>query len=105
MKFKHQGDINFTPYSGEIKGKKQNHNGSFVLALGEHSGHKHVITADPDSMEIYKDGDTFFITLKTEGEISHNQHGAITLAAGTYKMGYEREVDWFAEGIERQVID
>lgn len=105
MKFKHQGDISFIP-THETKGKAQKHNGSFTLALGEHTGHKHVITvADPNSMEIYQDGATYFITLKTEAQVKHNQHGTITLAPGVYKMGNEREIDWFAEGVERRVID
>jgi hypothetical protein len=106
MTFKHQGDILFTPFNGEIKGKKVKHNGSIVLALGEKTGHKHVIeTINHDDMEAWRtiDGE-FVITLKTEAQVHHNQHGTITLPAGTYVTGKEREYDWFSEAV-RQVID
>jgi len=104
MTFKHQGDINFVTTTS-VLGNKINHKGSFTLALGEKTGHKHVITvANPDSMEIYQDGATYFITLKTEAKVTHNQHGTITLAPGIYRMGHEREHDYFAE-VTRQVID
>ena len=75
--FKHQGDIPFHPFNGEIKGTKVKHNGSVVLALGEKTGHKHV---------------------------THNQHGTLTIAPGTYRVGQEREVDHFAQ-VTRKVID
>ena len=107
MTFKHQGDIPFYPYSGKIKGKKHNHKGSVVLALGEHTGHKHVISViDHNDMEVWEQLEGgWIITLKNEAELTHNQHGALKIPAGTYRVGQEREVDWFAEGIERKVID
>lgn len=105
MQFKHQGDINFTPFAGSVSGKKLPHKGSFTLALGEKTGHKHVISvANPNDMEIWQDVNGYLITLKTEAQVTHNQHGAITLMPGTYRMGHEREHDYFSE-VTRQVID
>ena len=106
MKFKQQGDLNFTPFKGEATGEKIIHKGSHILALGEHTGHRHVIAvADPSDMQIWKELDGgFVITLKTEAEVTHNQHGVIKLAPGTYKMGHEREVDHF-QSVVRQVAD
>lgn len=106
MQFKHQGDIPFYPYGGEIKGKKQKHNGSVVLALGEKTGHKHTIsTLDHNDMQAWKQLEGgWIITLKTEGTVTHNQHGTIIVPPGTYRVGQEREVDWFS-GVTRQVID
>lgn len=105
--FKHQGDIPFFPYKGKKNGLKTNHNGSLVIALGEHSGHKHVLTvANPNDMQAWKQLEGgWIITLKTEAQLTHNQHGPLTIMPGTYRVGQEREVDWFAEGIERKVID
>lgn len=105
--FKHQGDLPFHAFSGEITGKKQKHTGSVVLALGEHTGHKHVISVlDANDMEAWKQLDGgWIITLKTEAKLVHNQHGPLTIAPGTYRVGHEREIDWFAEGVTRKVID
>lgn len=106
MKFIHQGDIPFAPYSGKIEGEKTQHNGSLVLALGEHTGHKHVITVPKiDDMIAYKTIDGgWILTLKAEGTVTHNQHGPLTVAPGTYRVGHEREVDHFSK-IVRKVID
>lgn len=103
---KHQGDLGFAAHKGKITGKKVEHTGSVVLALGEKTGHKHIISVkDPNDMTVHKDGETFYITIKTEAEVTHNQHGLIKLAPGIWKMGHEREVDWFQEGVTRTVVD
>lgn len=104
--FKHQGDIPFAPYAGEITGTKFKHNGSIVLALGEKTGHKHVISVlDHNDMQAWKQLEGgWIITLKTEGQVVHNQHGPITIAPGTYRIGQEREMDWFSM-VTRKVID
>lgn len=104
--FKHQGDLPFFPYNGAIKGKQTKHNGSVVLALGEKTGHKHVIsTLNPNDLQVWKQLEGgWIITLKTEGTLVHNQHGTLIIAPGTYRVGQEREHDYFAE-VTRQVID
>lgn len=106
MKFKHQGDIPFYPHQGEIKGNKVKHKGEVVLALGEKTGHKHVLSVlDHNDLEAWKQLDGgWIITLKTEGTLTHNQHGVITIPPGTYRVGQEREHDYFAE-VTRQVVD
>ena len=105
--FKHQGDISFTKLSQRPTGGKViAHNGSFILARGEHTGHKHVIATDePDSMTIERFSDGLAITITKPTTVTHEQHGAIMLTPGTWQVGNEREIDWFAEGIERKVID
>ena len=104
--FKHQGDIPFFPFNGIVKGNKVKHTGSVVLALGEKTGHKHVIsTLNPNDLQAWKQLEGgWIITLKTEGTLTHNQHGALTIAPGTYRIGQEREKDWFSE-VVRKVID
>ena len=104
--FKHQGDIPFYPYAGELQGELYNHNGSVILALGEHTGHKHVISVPKvEDMVVYKlPTGGWLLDLKTEGVVKHEQHGTITIAPGRYRVGQEREVDHFA-GVTRQVID
>lgn len=104
--FKHQGDLPFFPFSGEIKGTKVAHKGSVVLALGEKTGHKHVITVEnPTDMQAWRQLEGgWVITLKTDATLTHNQHGALTIKKGTYRVGQEREHDYFAE-VTRKVID
>jgi hypothetical protein len=104
--FKFQGDIPLYPHTGAITGTPFKHSGSVVLALGEHTGHKHTIsTLDPNDLEAWKQLEGgWIITLKTEGQLVHNQHGTLTIAPGIYRVGQEREYDPFME-ITRQVID
>lgn len=104
--FKHQGDIPFFPYTGKVTGTKAKHTGSVVLALGEKTGHKHVISViDHNDMQAWKQLEGgWIITLKSEGTVTHNQHGTIVVAPGTYRVGQEREYDYFQE-VARKVID
>lgn len=106
--FKHQGDVTFFPL-GENDfndGKPTEHNGSFVLALGEQTGHKHVIAVEkPTDMVIHTliDGNRI-ITLFGPATITHEEHKAITLSPGRYRVGKEKEKDWFSLSV-RKVID
>lgn len=106
MQFKHQGDIPFFPHTGEIKGTEVKHNGSVTLALGEKTGHKHVISVlDHNDLQAWKQLEGgWIITLKTEGTLVHNQHGTLKIQPGTYRVGQEREHDYFAE-VTRRVVD
>ena len=49
-----QGDVSLIP-TEKVKGEKVKHEGSFVLAEGEATGHAHIITVPSvDNMAIYK---------------------------------------------------
>lgn len=106
MAYIHQGDVLFVPVKEEIKGQKQTHIGSFVLAEGEHTGHKHVISVpNLEDMDVYRTTEGgLMLVLRSEATVKHNQHGPLTVAPGTYRIGQEREYDPFAE-ITRKVID
>lgn len=99
------GDIPIHPIK-EVEGKKVRHDGSFVLAEGETTGHKHVISVQSvDDMEVRRASDGgYFLTLRTEATVSHQEHKTIRLAPGTYRVGKEREKDWFSLSV-RRVID
>lgn len=104
-RFKHQGDIPCFPFDGDVKGERVEHDGSFVLALGEATGHHHRITvADPLDMEIVKVEGGYILNLKSEGTIEHQEHLPIKLAPGKYRTGHEREKDWFSLAV-RRVVD
>ncbi|MDE2232887.1 MAG: hypothetical protein KGJ90_02030 [Patescibacteria group bacterium] len=105
MNYKHQGDITFTPFEGEIKGDKENHSGSYIVGYGEATGHTHTVYVEnPTDMEIIKVADGFILSLKSEGVVKHQEHKEIRLAPGIYKVGHEREYDWFQD-VARKVID
>lgn len=96
------GDLFFTPVD-KLEGSEVKHNGSFVLAEGETTGHKHLLTADRMTIRKTEDG-RFYLSLETPGTITHEEHKTIVLPPGIYEMGNEREKDWFS-GAVRQVID
>lgn len=99
------GDVTLHPVK-TVEGDLIKHNGSFVVALGEATGHHHRLTVkNSDDLEIRKsvDGRMFFV-LKSEGTLTHEEHETITLPIGTYEQKQEREYDWFALQT-RRVVD
>ena len=105
MNYKHQGDIIFSPFKGKLSGKKEQHDGSFIVGYGEATGHHHKVTVvDVDDMEVVRVEGGFILKLKSEGIVEHQEHKPIKLSPGTYMVGHEREFDHFALSV-RKVID
>lgn len=106
MTFKHQGDVPVYPYAGDVTGEIIAHSGSVTLAYGEATGHHHTIyVPNIEDMDAVKTADGgWILTLRTEGVIKHQEHLPITLPAGVYRIGREREHDWFSLAT-RKVID
>lgn len=104
--FKHQGDVTFIKNELILTGELEKHDGNFVLALGEHTGHKHVITVErPEDMKIQKLGfESFLISLLSSATITHEEHKPIVIEPGTYRVGKERELDHFSK-VTRSVVD
>lgn len=104
--FRHQGDVPIYPFSGEIVGEKVTHDGSVTLAYGEATGHHHTIHVPKiDDMDAVKTADGgWILTLRSEGTLRHQEHKPIVIPAGTYRIGREREKDWFALSV-RKVVD
>ena len=98
--FARHGDLSFQPYEGNLKDLVEvEHNGSFILALGEHTGHKHVIKGD---MRIFKDTEgRFVLEIKDIATITHEEHHKIEMKPGVYKMLPEQEYDYFLESISQ----
>jgi len=85
------GDLSFHSIKempNDIKETKNN-----VLALGETTGHKHVVTGD---VQIFQDtlGNTY-IKVNGKASVTHEEHRKVELKKGLYKMFNEREFDWF----------
>lgn len=81
-------------------------NNQFVLALGEVTGHKHVMTATKeDDMRIYQDSEgRYVLEIGAPTRLSHEEHSTLEFAPGIYLMENEREHDYFTQQ-ERQVLD
>lgn len=100
------GDICFQ-VSEKAEGKIIKHNGSFVVGLGETTGHRHVLTVThPEDLIIKQDikGDYYF-ELLSEGTLTHEEHKTLKVAPGIYRKFQEEEVDHFAQSVTRKVLD
>lgn len=104
MIYRH-GDLLITPTKINKKAKQVKHNGAFVLAEGETTGHRHVITAErPVDMKVSTLMDVIYLTLSAPAKVTHEEHKTLTVPAGDYKVIHEQEKDWFSLQT-RRVID
>ena len=103
--FRH-GDLSFHPLERLPEGlKRVEYDGSFVLAYGEHTGHKHVITSPKGGLNIFQDVQgRYVLEARKPATITHEEHSAITLIPGIYQQEQEQERDPFLERI-RKVSD
>lgn len=78
----------------------------FTLALGEVTGHKHVMVADKkDDLKVYQDTfGRFVVEVVKPTTLSHEEHAPLTFQPGIYLMEIEREHDYFKQSA-RQVYD
>ena len=98
------GDLSFHPIKELPKGLKEvQHKGSFVLAEGEHTGHKHVVTSE--KMKIFQDASgRYVLQFGSPAKIAHEEHTTITLQPGIYVQEIEQERDPFLDRI-KEVLD
>lgn len=94
------GDILLTKVDKLPKGNTVNHNGSYILALGEVTGHSHQVSvADKSQMTVVMDGLTKYIQLNVSAPLTHEEHKQVEVPAGIYRMTFEREYDYAQEEI------
>jgi hypothetical protein len=77
--------------------------GRMVLARGEATGHAHVIVG-PDTVLLADrdDVDRLFVKIITRARVVHEEHGTITVPAGSYRIIRQRE---YVPGAFRYVAD
>lgn len=98
MKYRH-GDIAIK-ITEQIITNPIEHNGSFAIALGEHSGHRHLLTVErPQDLTIEKVAGGYVFVLKSEGRLTHEEHKPLVIAPGTYRSTVQREVEHFSESV------
>jgi len=103
-----QGDVLVVPMAREefpgglVPAPRDRHN-RMVVALGEATGHAHVLTGERASLLCAPDDpDRLFMLIEGYGRLGHEEHGPIALAPGAYRVIRQRE---YFPGAIRPVSD
>lgn len=100
-----QGDVLMTAVEAvpqEAK-KAEPRNGRYILADGEATGHAHAVEVTP-AVEMFEHGNDLYLSASKPVTVTHEEHNAITIDPGVYKIGKVLEYDHFEEEA-REVID
>jgi hypothetical protein len=108
-KHSRSGDVNLRPIKKLPDNLKEvKHNGEFILARGEATGSVHKLVAErTQDLNIMTDesGKMYFQLFAIAKTTHTKDHEPTIVEEGIYEQIAEREIDWFAEGVERKVID
>jgi len=64
--------------------KKISFNGKLTIAEGETTGHKHILLAEPNTIDVYQDEQgRYVLDIKKSAKITHEEHGT-----KLYCLGY-----------------
>ncbi|GHJ45210.1 hypothetical protein Cs7R123_25520 [Catellatospora sp. TT07R-123] len=103
-----QGDVLVQPMAREalpvgLVDAPRDRGNRMVLAYGEATGHAHVLTGDRVSLLCPPDDPgTLYVIVEGYGRLGHEEHGAIGLPVGSYKVIRQRE---YLPGAIRPVAD
>jgi hypothetical protein len=103
-----QGDVLLIPVSHELlpagaRAVPRDARGRLVLALGEATGHAHALAArDAELLADPDDIDRRFLQIVSASLLTHEEHDAIPLPPGLYRVVRQRE---YSPGAVRQVAD
>jgi hypothetical protein len=97
MIYRH-GDLLIKSYKPTGKLKKIGSFNSFVLAEGETTGHRHLITAEPKTkFNVYQnENGQYVLELESGVELTHEEHNKINILPDMYVVGNEQEYNYFA---------
>ncbi|WP_020522202.1 hypothetical protein [Catelliglobosispora koreensis] len=103
-----QGDVLVMPMpreelpNGLVQAPRDRRN-RMVLALGEATGHAHVVTGERVSLLCPPDDpERLYLLIEGYGRLGHEEHGPIALGAGAYRVVRQRE---YFPGAIRPVAD
>ena len=87
-----QGDVLLVRVDGrpEKCTKVKREQGRVILAHGEVTGHAHAIRDKGADLFQAATGERFLV-MQADGSLTHEEHGTIPLAAGTYQVIRQRE--------------
>ncbi len=93
-----QGDVFLTKIDAIPAGCKEedlSQDSRVVLAYGEVTGHAHAIARDPETKVLparaWSAGAERFIQVMEKTALRHEEHAAIPLEPGIYKVGHQQE--------------
>lgn len=86
-----QGDVGIVPVKSiPAQAKPLKRDGRIVLAYGEVTGHAHAIASR--GVKVFEHEGTRYIRVPQRGaDLTHEEHGKITLAPGEYRVVIQRE--------------
>ena len=64
--------------------------GRIILALGEATGHAHAIAVE-DDVALLEKGDERFLEVKSPAVLRHEEHSAVVIEPGVYRVVRQRE--------------
>lgn len=98
-----QGDVYIIPAAvPEGASEVGRDNGRVVLAYGEATGHAHALVSE-DAVLLAADTARFLRIVGSGATLTHEEHGAIEIAPGEYRVVIGRE--WTADMAARPVVD
>lgn len=97
-----QGDVFLVPCEMPENVVSIPKKGKLILAEGEATGHAHTI--ENSHASLWQDSETLYLSATAEVTLHHQEHRAITIPAGNYKVGIVQEYDYFLEET-RKVVD
>ncbi|MEV4417147.1 hypothetical protein [Catellatospora sp. NPDC049609] len=103
-----QGDVLVVPIAREalpegLMDAPRDRRNRMVLALGEATGHAHVLTGERVSLLCPPDEPgRLYLLIEGYGRLVHEEHGPIALSPGAYKVVRQRE---YFPGAIRPVAD
>jgi hypothetical protein len=103
-----QGDVLVVPVPAErlpagLVRAPSDRRGRMVVAWGEATGHAHVLSGSEVRLLCPPDDpNRLYITIRGYGRLTHEEHGAIPLPVGTYRVIRQRE---YVPGSVRPVAD
>ncbi|MER7134700.1 hypothetical protein [Streptosporangium saharense] len=105
-----QGDILIVPVAEEAvpasvatsPSVPRDARGRLVLALGEATGHAHAVVGQGTLVRGTRPADPAFLNLPSGGRVVHEEHAAISLPKGWYRVLRQRE---YIPGAFRVVAD
>ena len=96
------GDVGVVPARMPEGAEKMQREGDLILAYGEVTGHAHRIKSG--TVQMWSAGARRYITVEEPADLTHEEHGTITLAPGAYEVVIQREHDYLTE-LPRAVAD
>lgn len=80
--------------------------GRIVLAVGEKTGHTHAIVSEKANLWTIKEDDATVNYLEVLEPVTlvHDEHKALPIPKGIYRIGHVKEFDYFSL-MERRVVD